>query len=330
MFGLRKLQVVQSVCLKLRRGVRMKALLAISCILYLLATGCIATWALSPNGSESQSLDGSQTVMLKTSADTKVDDTALDNLEQSSKSDGETPVIVPIISENDKSESQVSVSEVTKPRKLKREVKRNQSVQCTPANQAAVTDNVNNPQILEEPKPSPKIIESKHPDKIALLLNHKEADQGPKKETSSAMTVLSMLLKLGFVLALAYLVLLLLKWVSSRKDILPNNGNLKMVASLKVSPNSSLHVINVMGKSLLIGCGGGKVNLLYDLGCMDEGETSQSSNLFAEYLEKYSKEEMRHGPAGRIAGLLQDCAAYLRERSCFFGKASDRGVNDEG
>lgn len=308
----------------------MRALLVINCILCLLATACTSTWALSPNSSESQSLDGSQTVTLKTSADKEVENTTLDNSEQSSKSDEETPVIVPIISENDKSESEVSVSGVTKPRKLKREVKRNQSVQRTPASQSVVTTHVNNPQILEEPKPSLKIIESKHPDKIALLLNHKETDQGPRKEAGSAMAVLSMLLKLGFVLALAYLVLLLLKWVSSRKDVLPNNGHLKMVASLKISPNSSLHVVSIMGKSLLIGCGGGKINLLYDLGCMDEEETSQSPGLFAEYLEKYSKKEMRHGPAGRIAGLLQDCAAYLRERSRLFEKTSDRGVNNEG
>ncbi|MDI6826889.1 MAG: hypothetical protein QME62_00220, partial [Armatimonadota bacterium] len=134
----------------------MKTLLAISCMLYLLAIGCIATWALSPNSSESQSMDGSQTGMLKTQSGTKVDNAALDNSEQSSRSDGDAPVIVPIISENDKSESEVSVSEVTKPRKPKKEVKQNQSVKRTSAGQAGVTTHVNNPQILEEPKPSPK------------------------------------------------------------------------------------------------------------------------------------------------------------------------------
>ncbi|MCL6518686.1 MAG: flagellar biosynthetic protein FliO [Armatimonadetes bacterium] len=308
----------------------MKTLLVVKCLLYVLMAACSCGRVLSAGAAESQGINDSGAA-LTTAIDAQADNATSDNLDSLDKSSQETPVIIPIIPEDKKATPAVSVSEVTEPRKAKEEGRRSKPVRRAPLYPASVVVQINDSQTSKRAEPSPYVIEKKRPDKIALLSNYQRTNREPaKKETSTIAVVLSMVLKLSIVLGLAYFTILLLKWVSSRRNLLPNNHDLKMVASAKLSANSTLHIVNVRGKSLLIGCGGGQVSLLCDLGDVSEEGLSQSNGLFMEYLEKYSKEEARHGPAGRIAGLLRDCTAYLRERSHVFARASGRGVNDEG
>jgi len=169
------------------------------------------------------------------------------------------------------------------------------------------------------------------PDKMALIADEEKRDRGEgKDEPGIVKTAFSMLLKLGAVLALAYVTILALKWLSNRRETFPRvQRNLKVVDTIKLSSNSSLHVIDVKGKTLLVGCSAGQMSLLqeFEQGEPAEGEPSGDSR-FAEYLAKYSGSSFQSNPAGRLAGLLRDCAAYLQTRRRSVA-AQDRGGSNE-
>jgi len=168
------------------------------------------------------------------------------------------------------------------------------------------------------------------PDKIAMLANLEKKQTPVKQDSITAKTILTTILKLAVVLVLAYLTILVLKWLSVKKDAPGRESRnaecgLRNRETLRLSPTSTLHLVDVKGKTLLIGCASGQVSLISEFGREGGSEEASSSQpetdgKFAEYLEKYSEDAQKHGPAGRVAGLLRDCTAYLKERSAGGGK----------
>ena len=160
-------------------------------------------------------------------------------------------------------------------------------------------------------------IESRRPDKVALLAEMgKERKKAPETTGSMAGTVVGTAWRLALVCGLAYLVLLALKWLYNKREIMPHGSrDLRIVDTVRLSPSSSLHVVDVRGKTLLVGCSSGQVSLLQEF---EPGEVSnpaeQPGSRFAEYLEKYSASSKSNGPSLRIAALLKDCTTYLRKR----------------
>lgn len=156
------------------------------------------------------------------------------------------------------------------------------------------------------------------PDKIALLAAAEERREQPqrKEEPGLIVSVLSMMIKLAVVLGLVYLTILALKWFSAKKDALPRNQReMKIGDTLRLSSTNSLHLVSVKGKTLLVGCSSGQVNLLreFDDERLEEEPSEAPSGRFAEYLEKYSTASAQSGAAGRVAGLLRDCAMQLKK-----------------
>ena len=167
--------------------------------------------------------------------------------------------------------------------------------------------------VEEEP---PVVRKSGRPDKIAMLADLEKKDQSPAAGGSSvtAKKVLSTILKLAVVLVLAYLTILALKWLSVKKDAPPQNqGDFRVKDTLRLSPTGTLHLVDVKGKTLLIGCSSGQVNLIREFDETEQVE-AESDGRFAQYLERYSQTSRKHGAAGRVAGLLRDCTTYLKER----------------
>lgn len=159
-------------------------------------------------------------------------------------------------------------------------------------------------------------LHSNRPDKVALMLGAETPAQADKKQPGAFTTIISTILKLALVLVLAYLTIMGLKWFSSRHDMIPSNHRqFRMVDTLRFNNTSSLHLVEVKGATLLLGCASGQVSVLKEF---EDGQSadveSETSGKFAEYLAKYSDMSRKHGPSGRIAGLLRDCSGYLRDR----------------
>jgi len=154
-------------------------------------------------------------------------------------------------------------------------------------------------------------------DKIAMLLNEKDAAKPARQAVGDWLkTGLVTILKLGLVLALAYVTIRALKWLSDKREAAPHSSeNMQLLETLKLSTGGNLHLVNVRGRTLLVGCTAGQVNLLSDIGESEAPQPDQAaSHRFAEYLEKYYTGPKSAGPATRIAGLLRDCTAHLRRR----------------
>lgn len=164
-------------------------------------------------------------------------------------------------------------------------------------------------------KEEPVVRKSNRPDKVAMLADYEKKQQSPPKQASiTATTILSTILKLAVVLALAYLTILVLKWLSVKKDVpSQNQGDFRVKETVRLSPTGTLHLVGVNGKTLLIGCSSGQVNLIREFDETSE-VAGESDGRFAEYLERYSETSRKHSAAGRVAGLLHDCTTYLRER----------------
>ena len=162
--------------------------------------------------------------------------------------------------------------------------------------------------------PAPTVRKSDRPDKIAMLADYEKNHESPAKQASvTVKTVLFTIIKLAVVLVLAYLTILVLKWLSAKRDVpTQNHGDFRVKETLRLSPTGTLHLVDVKGKTLLIGCSSGQVSLISELD--ETTEVPEADGKFAEYLERYSENSRKHGPAGRVAGLLRDCTAYLKER----------------
>lgn len=172
------------------------------------------------------------------------------------------------------------------------------------------------------------------PDKIALLgKTDGESKPDTRKTGDTVKTILSTLVKLAFVLFLAYMTILVLKWLSGKRDVASfGSHDLRVVNTLRLSQNSSLHIVNVMGKTMLVGSSTGQVNLLREFEETElepEKTPETADSRFAEYLEKYSAGS--GSPANRVGGLLRDCTAYLKKRQMSAGGIAGlrAGVKDE-
>ena len=192
----------------------------------------------------------------------------------------------------------------------------------TAATRHAATAKPGSPKIADSSDAAPAkasvvpLAHSNRPDKVALMTRAETTAKAEDKPSGSLGTVLLTILKLAVVLILAYLTILALKWFSARHDVMPsNNRQFKMVDTLRFNSTSSMHLVEIRGSTLLVGCTSGQVNVLKEF---DEGNDSEAdsepSGKFAEYLAKYSDMSGKHGPSGRIAGLLRDCSGYLRNR----------------
>jgi flagellar biogenesis protein FliO len=169
-----------------------------------------------------------------------------------------------------------------------------------------------------KPQTSVKLEVSKgRPDKVALMGKLEEKDPKIKKEgePGTIKTAFWMIIKLGVVLILAYLTILALKLLSDKRESSPRTKrDLKLMDTVKLSNTSSLHLVEVGGKTLLIGSSSGQVNLLREMEAAEETKQSPAEDhRFSEYLEKYSG-ALQKTPAGRVAGLLRDCAVHLQSR----------------
>lgn len=163
-----------------------------------------------------------------------------------------------------------------------------------------------------------------HVDRI-VYFDQVRKEAAPKAgATSPVKTGVSVILKLAVVLALAYGTILALKSLSAKRDSFGRtNGELKVTDTVKLSQTNSLHVVDFNGKRLLVGSSAGQVNLLreFDGEAAEQTETIESpaeqptESRFSEYLARYSGASFQNSATARMAGLLRDCAAHLRNRS---------------
>jgi len=172
-------------------------------------------------------------------------------------------------------------------------------------------------------------------DKVALMTKQAKAGRQASRENPSSVGLgLSIIFKLGVVLALAYLTMLALKSVCAKTSALPRaRPGLSIVDSVKLSQSSSLHLVEVNGRTLLIGSSSRQVNLLQEFDTDEpEESTSASSGGFAEYLGKYSGDSSQKTSVGRVAGMLRDCADHFKRRQARAVRriSTDAGGSDEG
>lgn len=155
-------------------------------------------------------------------------------------------------------------------------------------------------------------------DKVAALANLDNKEQPAKETPGMAKMAVTMIFKLAVVLALAYITILALKWMSSKKEITPSaKGELKIVDTVKLSPTSSLHVVDAHGKMLLLGSTAGQINVLCEIEKTELPEAiaqPEAESKFADYLAKYSGESNQNNIVGRLTGLLRDSTAQMQEK----------------
>ena len=193
------------------------------------------------------------------------------------------------------------------------------------------------PQASEKkaPQPAPTTVNTPpRQDKIALIREHEEKGTvQEKREPSAVGTVFMTIIKLVVVLALAYVTILALKLLSDKRDASPRiYRDLKVVDTVKLSNTNSIHLVEIGGKRLLLGCSSGQVNLLTEFAQeeMQEEPAPVQNGKFADYLARFSGKNSSSTPAQRIAGLLRDCASYLQERKRGFAKTGKTtGDNNE-
>ncbi len=155
-------------------------------------------------------------------------------------------------------------------------------------------------------------------DKVALLL--KEAS-GTKPASSSSgnwvKTGFSTLLKLAFVLGLAYVTIRGLKRFQDKRETAPHRSrDMQIMDTLKLTPGSTIHVVKIQGKTLLISSTANQVSLLTEIepDAAVAPEPVAADTRFAQYLEKYCGDDNSASPAGRVAGMLRDATAHLKGR----------------
>ena len=183
---------------------------------------------------------------------------------------------------------------------------------------------------VEEVKPSPAPI-VKRQDKVAMLGEHRDEPAPAGRVVASwSKTVLVTLLKLAFVLGLAYLTILALKWLSARREIVPRGTrDIRIVETLGLPTGGHLHLVSVQGRTLLIGAAAGQVSLLTELEAEEASEEiKDAGSRFAEHLEKYYVSGKPAGPAARIAALLRDCATHLQSRRQGIARSGRAGAGD--
>jgi flagellar biogenesis protein FliO len=185
---------------------------------------------------------------------------------------------------------------------------------------------------VEKPKSAkPLVHRGGRPDMMATAARDETQTKSEDREnTTTAGTAVSMILKLAVVVVLAYLTVRGLKWLSERKPNSPRaTRDMQVIDTVRLSNSNSVHLIAVKGKTMVIGCSSGQVNLLGEF----EGEelpetTDPTDNRFAEYLAKYSGSSFEKTPAGRVAGMLRDCTAHLRSRKVGGAQHSQEVGND--
>lgn len=170
-------------------------------------------------------------------------------------------------------------------------------------------------------------------DKIALMIEHEEkAPVQEKPGSNTVVTVFMTIIKLIVVLALAYVTILALKLLSDKRDASPRiRRDMKVVDTVKLTNTSSIHLVEIGGRRLLLGSSSGQVNLLTEFAQETQEEAAPAQDgKFADYLAKYSGRNSSNTSAGRVAGLLRDCVSYLQERKRGLAKkGKTTGDNNE-
>jgi flagellar biogenesis protein FliO len=174
---------------------------------------------------------------------------------------------------------------------------------------------------------------SSRTDRVAMFNQQDKAPGRPEKDNPNLVkTTLSMTVKLIAVLVLAYFSIMALKALSSGKASSPRiRSDMKVVDTVKLSPANTLHLIDIKGKTILVGCSAGQVNLLQEFETAEGEETRPGSDgRFAEYLARYSGKSTQNGPVSRIAGLLRDCAEHLKSSNYCAAKTMAQTGGDLG
>ncbi|MGC8862387.1 MAG: FliO/MopB family protein, partial [Armatimonadota bacterium] len=157
--------------------------------------------------------------------------------------------------------------------------------------------------------------EKKRPDKMWLMAQHREQSRlHPRRDSNLLSTALATAAKLILVLALAYVTILVLKMLTSSRQLTSGpSGHLRVLDTVRLSATNSLHVVSAGGKLLLVGSSGSRLELLAELGYAEPTGTEPAhGGRFAEYLSRYSSGETT--PTRRLARLLRDCAVEMREK----------------
>jgi flagellar biogenesis protein FliO len=172
---------------------------------------------------------------------------------------------------------------------------------------------------------------AKRQDKVAMLGEQKDKPAPAGRVVAGwSKTLLVTLLKLAFVLGLAYLTILALKWLSAKRETVPRGTcDIRIVETLGLPTGGYLHLVSIQGRTLLIGSAAGQVSLLTE---MEAGEAPEeiadAGSRFAEHLEKYYVSGKPAGPAARIAALLRDCSQHLQSRRQGIARSGRAGAGD--
>jgi flagellar biogenesis protein FliO len=151
-------------------------------------------------------------------------------------------------------------------------------------------------------------------------LSDYDPDTSHKKDSEPSVvgSLLRVLLALIFVATLAYLSLLALKQIMSRKVTGSSpKQKLRVLETTGLGANRALHVVQIDGKRLLVGSTADRINLISELeppSETDSAEAEQSGD-FASLLSRFSSNGERANAATKLSGILRDGASFLQKKS---------------
>ena len=134
----------------------------------------------------------------------------------------------------------------------------------------------------------------------------------PGNEPSSAVSLLRVIGALIFVAALAYLSLLALKGTLSRNAGGGSRRSVRVVETVALGANRTLHLVEIQGKRMLIGSTPGQMTVLSEIdGTLDEDCDSDNPG-FQSVLSRLAPLHDRSRTAGKVSRLLREGAAFLQ------------------
>lgn len=136
----------------------------------------------------------------------------------------------------------------------------------------------------------------------------------PGSEPSAAVSLLRVIGALVFVAALAYLSLLALKGTLSRNAGGGSRRSVRVVETVALGANRTLHVVEIQGKRMLIGSTPGQMTLLSEMDCTAEEDCESGNPGFQSILSRLAPSHDRARTAGRVSRLLREGAAFLQGR----------------
>lgn len=156
---------------------------------------------------------------------------------------------------------------------------------------------------------------SQEPDFFESLNSADNASKSKSNEPSVFLTVISFIGKLILVLGIAYVCIFGLKKINAVKtNFVDSKKRIVVIEHTSISPGRQLHLVNIAGKSLLIGSTSSQINLLAELDPAQISEIEEQPSVgFKEQLSQF----LGHNPkkeetAKSVAQLLRESATELR------------------